>query len=194
MNEYFDKNKVTISKINKQLANEIVEKFHYSHSKTKNKISFGIYYNTKSKFFGESKELIGVIIYAHPIGRLVVKSISEILKDNNVLELVRLFIHDGYGKNIESYFIAQTIKYIKKHHKEVQVLISYADPEQGHLGIIYQAGNWRYQGTKSRIVDAYWYLFPNNTEWLHPRTVVNMYKSTTPSELLKRFKSFRIKE
>jgi hypothetical protein len=58
-----------------------------------------------------------------------------------ILELNRLCINDSCGKNVASYFIAQTYKFLLQY-----VLISYADEVQGHHGYIYQALNWTYTG------------------------------------------------
>ena len=47
-------------------------------------------------FFDEPEEkMIGVIVYGDPIGRLTGQSISDEIKRTEVLELTRLFIHDG---------------------------------------------------------------------------------------------------
>mgnify|MGYP003895673511 CR=1 FL=1 len=71
---------------------------------------------------------------------------EDILENRNILELTRLFIHDGYGKNIESLALGLTFKWMKENAKGIKVLISYADPEQSHDGAIYQATNWNYLG------------------------------------------------
>ena len=42
---------------------------------------------------------------------------DKMLKTNNILELTRLFIHDGYGKNIESFSISQSFKWLKNNSK-----------------------------------------------------------------------------
>ena len=85
-------------------------------------------------------------------------------------ELVRLFSFDWAGKNMESYCIGQSIKYIKKHHSDIKVLVSFADPEQGHNGTIYQATNWLYCG-KSQADE--WYIVDG--EKIHPRSMVAKY-------------------
>ena len=48
--------------------------------------------------------------------------------------------------NAETWLISQSIRYIKKHHADVQHLVSYADPSAGHSGTIYKAANWRQDG------------------------------------------------
>ena len=60
--------------------------------------------------------------YGYPVGRSVVGSIfkdESILDTDNILELTRLFIHDGYGKNIESYSISQSFKWLKKKMQKI---------------------------------------------------------------------------
>lgn len=167
---YFDKNKFFIESISKKVANEMIIKYHYSHKATSNRYSFGLYYKDETEFIGF--KLIGVIIYGYPIGRQVGTSICDMIGNKNVLELTRLYIHDGYGKNIESYFISKTIHMVKKLDNNIKIIISYSDPEQKHLGIIYQATNFYYQGNNTMLVDGITIKETENSEWMHPRTVV----------------------
>jgi hypothetical protein len=61
-------------------------------------------------------------------------------------ELARLYLLDCIPKNAESWLIGQGVKYIKRHHTDVEHLLSYADPSAGHSGAIYRAANWRPDG------------------------------------------------
>jgi hypothetical protein len=38
------------------------------------------------------------------------------------------------------------MRFLKKACPGIKLVISFADPEQGHVGAIYQAGNWIYAG------------------------------------------------
>lgn len=190
--EYCDISKITIRQLNKNVATDIINKYHYTHNCGNIKIAFGIFIENNVKFFDKGEKVIGAIIYSHPVGRNVIESISDSLKSNEVLELTRLYIHDGYGKNIESYSISKSIKLIKKLMKNIKVLISYADPEQNHVGTIYQSSNWLYQGNKFRLVDSYWYNLKG--KWVHPRTIVERYGSLSPQVILKHYKEYEIKE
>ena len=58
------------------------------------------------------------------------------------IELNRLVANDGHPRNMMSFFVAKTWGWLPKP----SALISYADPEMGHLGFIYQAVNWLYTG------------------------------------------------
>jgi len=57
-------------------------------------------------------------------------------------ELARLWLDDSVPQNAETWLIARAVRYIRQHHKAVQVLVSYADPSAGHAGTIYKAANW----------------------------------------------------
>ena len=106
-----------------------------------------------------AKKMIGVIVYGDPIGRLTGQSISDEIDRTEVLELTRLFIHDGYGSNIESWFISQSFNWLRKNMSEIKALISYASPVEGHSGTIYQATNWIYQGNNNRWNDGWIFKF-----------------------------------
>jgi hypothetical protein len=124
--------------------------------------------------------LIGCLVYGFPVGARAALSISEKLTKDNVLELTRLYCDDGYGSNIESYAIGQSFKWFRENDKAIKVLISYADNGQDHLGGIYQATNWIYQGLNTDIA-----LMPNHGislqkdpyDWIHSRTVFSMWGS-----------------
>ena len=104
MEEYVDISKLSVKLINKDVAKKMIIKHHYTHSWTSCRYSIGIYSKSDHSFFDSHDKLIGVATYGYPVGRLAAQSISEELENNQVLELTRLFILDGYGKNVESYF------------------------------------------------------------------------------------------
>ena len=104
------------------------------------------------------------------------------LPDPNYFELVRLFSFDWCPKNMESYCISQSFKYIKENHPNIKVLISFADPDAGHHGYIYQATNWLYCGLSMKT-GGYTYYF--DEKWQHPRTTVSKYGTRKHEEILK---------
>ena len=190
-----DTSKIAILPISKNVAKDIIVKNHYSHTWTMCSVALGVLYTDTSKFYGDTEKIIGTIIFGSPIGRRVIKSISPLLNNGEVLELTRLWIEDGYGTNIESYVIGQSFKYIRHNLPHIKSIISYSDPEQGHTGTIYQATNAIYQGDKTRIVTAWWYRFPDSDEWIHPRTVVSKFGSVAPKNLLRVYpEGYEIKE
>ena len=100
--------------------------------------------------------------------------------------MTRLYIDDGYGKNIESYVISATFKWMKENAPNIKVLISYADPEQSHDGAIYQATNWIYQGCGDfQLAPTYSLRVNEDDDWMHSRSVYSKYGSAAPKNLMK---------
>ena len=171
--EYCDISKIVIEPTKKDVVYKLVTDKHYAGTWTASSNMYAVYYDCgEHQFFsGKELKLIGVVLYGNPVGFRVVKSICEEFTDDDVLELKRLWIEDGYGKNIESYCIAQTLKMLKKDSPQSKVVISYADPGANHKGIIYRASNWLYQGNDIGMGDAYMYRYPNTDNWLSDRAI-----------------------
>lgn len=201
---YCDASRVRIHPISQKIAKKIIVEKHYTHAWTSARYSLGIFYiNDEEDIFGNKESLIGCIIYGFPAGRSVVDSLSELVTNENVLELKRLYIDDGYGSNIESYVIGQSFKWLRENDKDIKLLISYADNGQEHLGTIYQATNWLYQGTSAELQ-----LMPNYSislqkdpyKWAHSRNTYSVYGSSNLEHLKKEIgrrgykKFWRLKE
>ena len=171
--EYCDISKIVIEPTKKDVVYKLVTDKHYAGTWTASSNMYAVYYDCGEHqyFSGKELKLIGVVLYGNPVGFRVVKSICEEFTDNDVLELKRLWIEDGYGKNIESYVRSQTLKMLKKDSPQTKVVISYADPSVNHKGIIYRASNWLYQGNEIGAADAYMYRYPNTDNWLSDRAI-----------------------
>ena len=85
-------------------------------------------------------EPIGCIVYSAPPRE------ADKRYGGKVWELARVYLLDEIPRNAETWLIGQSVKYIKRHHKDVRHLLSYADPSAGHAGTIYKAANWRQDG------------------------------------------------
>jgi len=183
---YCDTSKLSVRKISKSVAKDIIVKNHYSHLWTKVSYAIGLYIEDDShQFFNSSDKLIGVACYGDPIGRLSGQSISEMLDRTEVLELVRLFVFDGYGSNIESWFLGKTFDWLRENIPQIKGLISYSDPKEGHAGTIYQATNWIYQGNSLRFNDGWSFKFDEDGKWQHGRTIFPYYGTNNPTEIQK---------
>lgn len=161
----------TIDIIDKKIAKQVIVENHYSKKWTSCRYALGLF---------NEENLIGVAVYGHPIGRQTVKSISPYLNNGDVLELTRLWIVDGTPKNTESYFLGKTFDWLRKNTL-TKVLISYSDPMHNHLGIIYQATNWLYQGNNTMLVKGF--LHRINNVNMHPRTVFSLYGTIKEEKL-----------
>ncbi len=51
----------------------------------------------------------------------------------------------SFPRNSEGKTIGIVLRALKKN-TDLKFIVSYADPAQGHLGVIYQASNWIYTG------------------------------------------------
>jgi len=129
--------KIRIERISNKSARKIIETHHYTHSyPNSTKVSFGIYYEGK---------LQGCMCWGIPATQHHYKKFN--VDKSELMELLRLWTKDNSPKNLESKSISINIRILKKEMPNLKVLISYADPNVGHNGIVYQASNWRYIGT-----------------------------------------------
>lgn len=119
---------------------DFIEKWHYSQSIN------GVMttYCFKMTYNGG---LIGGMLY----GRLGMANTWKkyVDSENKLLELRRLCCIDDTPKNTESYFIGKTLRWLK-NNTNVEKVVSYADIDHNHKGVIYMASNFEYLGTTSK--------------------------------------------
>lgn len=117
---------------------KFIEEHHYSHNINGciADYCFKLVYNN---------EIIGAMFY----GRMAMANQWKRFgtEPEDVIELRRLVCIDDTPRNTESYFIGSTLRYLKKNTK-IKTVVSYADQEYGHSGIIYRASNFEYKGFK----------------------------------------------
>jgi hypothetical protein len=130
-----------IERITYKMAMEIVIANHYLHRKAPCSIAFGL--------FDRSTHLCyGVVTYGVSASSTLLKGICGVDQAQNVYELTRLWVDDSVPKNGESFLIGNTLKQLDK-----EIIVSYADSSQEHLGIVYQATNFIYTGLSSKFKD-----------------------------------------
>jgi len=97
------------------------------------------------------------------------------LTNGQCIELVRVALNGKQGATSKA--LALSLKLVKKHCPLVELVVSYADSEQGHIGSIYQATNWTYIGssTDTNIIV--------NGERVHRRTLASRYGTNSVSKL-----------
>ena len=183
---YCNPEKLTVRPVNKSVAKDIIVNNHYSGIWTKVSYALGLFYTSDDQhqfFSGVNEKLIGIACYGDPIGRHSGASISEQLDRTEVLELTRLFVFDGYGSNIESWFVGQTFKWLRENAPHIKALISYSDPKAGHVGTVYQATNWIYQGNRIRPNDSWMFRWTEEGDWHHSRTSYVKYGTNDPLQI-----------
>jgi len=118
--QYCDASKVSIAPIAKSIAKDMIIKKHYTHAWTACRYALGIYHQMDEKdIFGNDKKLVGVAVYGFPVGAKASTSVCEGLTKDNILELTRLYVDDGYGSNIESCSLGNTLLSLKVIHKYI---------------------------------------------------------------------------
>lgn len=136
------KQKYLIKQVDSKIANDMVIINHYLHRKAQATKCFGLFLiNGEKNGFFDLDKLVGCIIYGMPASPNVCRGVCGNEYFNEVIELTRLWISDEVEKNGESFLIGNTIPLVGK-----KIIISYSEPQFGHLGIVYQATNFIYTG------------------------------------------------
>jgi len=150
-----------------QEVRPFIEQWHYSENVNGLRIThvFGLYKEDDENPFGDT--LIGAMIYGGLAMASVWKKYGEV--ESDVVELRRLCCIDDTPKNTESYFIGQTLRWLKKN-TDYKVVVSYADSNYNHTGTIYQATNFEYHGmtANGRVIDF-------NGKHYHDKTIRTYY-------------------
>lgn len=115
-------------------ARHAVTRWHYSRTMPTGKIvKIGAW---------ENGRFIGCVLFSRGAGPQLHLMFN--LKNIEVCELTRVALRSH--ETPVSKIVAVALRQLKQHVPGMRVVVSYADPEQGHLGRIYQAGNWFYLG------------------------------------------------
>lgn len=130
----------SIKEIPYALAMDIVTKNHYLHRKCPCSHAFGL--------FDKNDKIKGCIVYGVSCSSTLLKGICGEDEQHNIYELNRLWVSDDVPKNGESYLISNTIKKLDK-----EIIVSFADTSQGHVGYVYQATNFLYCGLSAKFKD-----------------------------------------
>ena len=176
---------VYIKPIANGLAKDLIVKNHYTHKWTICELALGVFCEGIEHTLLEDDLLLGAVVFDPPAGVNVCRSLSHLLNHENLWELKRLWIDDCLGKNVESKVIALSINYLCRKHQNIKCLVSYADPDAGHRGCIYQATNWLYQDIeRPKNSSGYLFSFDEGRTWLHPRTMFNRFGTFSVEKLI----------
>lgn len=119
-------------------------KKHYAHRIPSVMFAFGLYVFDRN-------QLVGVCTLGSPPSAPLVEIMMGGFYKEKILELNRLVVAEGLPRNILSYFVSQCLRYLPRP----RCIVSFADPNQGHSGYIYQATNWIYTGTGAATPNYY---------------------------------------
>lgn len=136
------------------------EKWHYSKCMPAGKlVKIGVW---------ENKIFIGTVIFGRGANNNIGGPYG--LEQTEICELVRVALR-GHQTPV-SRIIAISIKLLRKQSPGLRLILSYADPSQGHHGGIYQAGGWLCAGRTPG--GTHMLQMPDGTI-LHKRSVTAKY-------------------
>jgi hypothetical protein len=130
-------------------------RFHYSRAiPTPPHVAFGVW---------EREQFRGAIVFSRGASAAIGSPFE--LTQREVCELTRVALadHDAPVSRI----VSVALRLLRGHSPLLRIVVSYADPQAGHVGAIYQAMNWVYLGTTPTTRA---FRDPTGRVW-HPRMV-----------------------
>lgn len=122
-----------------------VMNWHYSKTVPQSGVAFSVF---------EGGAFCGVICFSN--GSINIQSPFN-LKRGNVLELARVALN---GKqSLTSKAVGLALRLVRKKTPMADIVVSYADSYEGHIGTIYQATNWTFLGSNKTVA-----------KWINPKT------------------------
>ena len=123
-----------------RIAKAILVNHHYLHSLPGGTcLAFGVFVGDRLK---------GALTLG--VGPANAHKLVQGATTDDCLTLTRLWLSDELPSNSESRVIGTALRALRRH-TSVKFILSYADPTQGHLGVIYQASNFIYTGVSAAM-------------------------------------------
>jgi hypothetical protein len=126
-------------KINKATADLFVSQKHYSRRPSIFWAGYGLVV---------ADHIAGVVVYGQPSPPVQKHAFKD--RDFRLYELSRLVVQTTLD-NAASFLVGQSLRMLERPC----AVVSYADTEWGHAGIVYQATNWLYTGATKSHDHAY---------------------------------------
>ena len=152
----------TVEQVERKNIRDFIESWHYSGSIN------GCIADYCFALFDPEHEMKGAIFYGRMAMHNQWKRFSD--KPENVIELRRLCCIDDTPMNAESFLIGRSLRLLRKVWGN-GIVVSYADKEYGHIGVIYKASNFKMIG---EIPGAKVIIY--NGKQYHDKTIRTKYK------------------
>lgn len=124
-----------IAKASHEAAKYAVEHWHYSEKLPSGKLFV--------RGAWEDGKFIGVVIFSRGATNTIGSPFG--LTQTQCVELTRVALKHDHRTPVTR-IVAAAIRDLRAGNPGLRLIVSYADPMQGHHGGIYQAGNWIYVG------------------------------------------------
>lgn len=124
----------TVAPCSHDAARFAVMHWHYSQAMPAGKlVKHGVW---------EDGEFVGAILYGMGANNALARPYDVV--PHEACELVRIAMrrHEAPVTQV----LARSLRMLRETNPGLRLVISYADPEQGHHGGVYQAGGWLYDG------------------------------------------------
>jgi hypothetical protein len=149
---------ISVGRITRADCEPFIIGIHYAKRWPSISYAFGLF---------DGDELIGVCAYGTPPSAPLRRGIAGDENIGIVLELNRLCLKYN-RKNEASKLVGASLKMLPKP----SIVISFADTEQQHKGIVYQACNFTYHGLSAKRTD--WKV--KGLEHLHGQTIADQFR------------------
>ena len=136
---------ILVQKVPKVVYEDWIINKHYAKRMCQVSHAFGLYLDGN---------ISGVVTYGMSPSATLAASIAGEKYKSIVYELNRLITEDNLPKNVLSTFVSRSFKLLPKP----MIIVSFADPNSGHHGYIYQATNFIYTGKSSNTTQ---YTYPD---------------------------------
>jgi len=158
---------ILVQKVPKSVYSDWLLNKHYAKRLCSVSYAYGLYIDGIIK---------GVVTYGMSPSAGLSQSIAGDKYKNLVYELNRLITVNNLEKNVLSKFVTQSFKLLPKP----LIIVSFADPNSGHHGYIYQATNFIYTGVSSNSVQ---YEYPEGKEFHFKNFRHKKHSSTFQKEI-----------
>lgn len=166
------KNKYKVLPVDYRECKDWFLRKHYAKRIPNCTYCFGLYSEDADSLFG-NLVIHGVISF----GISANNNLNEIVQGCDTLELNRLIVDEGLEKNSLSFFVSTALSLLPKP----MLVVSYADPGNGHHGYIYQATNWIYTGVGSAHNE-----FIKDGKKYHQKTMFDRYGTSSVQNAIER--------
>lgn len=146
-----------------EAAKYACENWHYSKCLPAGKlVKIGVW---------ENEKFIGVVLFARGASPHLLKKYSVTQDQGCELARIALKKHESSVTKI----MKLSFMFLKKSNSGIRLVVSFADPSQGHYGGIYQGGNWVYTGISNPATEYF-----IEQRWQHTRNAYHKKNDKTP--------------
>lgn len=124
----------------------------------------------------EFDRFIGVVLFGRGANNNIGKPYQ--LEQTECCELVRIALTTH--KTPVTRIVSMALRFLNQQSAGLRLVVSYADPLQGHHGGIYQGGNWVYVGTTKGGTAQ---LIMSNGKTIHKRTAKSIFGSCSAKRI-----------